>query len=341
MRKGVGPGTAAASGRGCSVIALFLWVVLCGWLLVLYKYKPSSPVSTSPAVGSPIVPTIRTVFHPPAIISLDSTTKTTGSLISSPPSLPPTQSSSALTASTAEDSEGIHVAFSTDCSFFQDWQTILVFHSAGVVGQKGPITRIASGCNEAKQAELKALYSKLYPQYHVHFTPDFKTDGKTKKKYDFYNKPFGVEHWLDNADPPIKDGVVIAIIDPDFIFLRPLTVDVMSGANSIPYSGNREQIPENEAFMKQAGLVRKGHPAAQRYGLGAPWATPNKNFNRTEVCGANSPCLDVHHRFGEVHYRYTAVALSTLISHRFVPSQCRASVHVREERYVEADEELD
>lgn len=31
----------------------------------------------------------------------------------------------------------IHVIFSTDCNPYQDWQSLFVFHSAKVVGQKG------------------------------------------------------------------------------------------------------------------------------------------------------------------------------------------------------------
>ncbi len=82
---------------------------------------------------------------------------------------------------TEEDGQ-MHVVFSTDCSGYQNWQTLLLFHSAQVVGQKGRITRIASGCDETQQAELTALYKKLYPKYGAHFTPDFKKDAKTNKK---------------------------------------------------------------------------------------------------------------------------------------------------------------
>lgn len=57
-----------------------------------------------------------------------------------------------------------HIVFSTDCSFFQDWQTLLVFHSATVVKQQGTITRIASGCSVEKKTELVNLYKKLYPK---------------------------------------------------------------------------------------------------------------------------------------------------------------------------------
>ena len=78
-----------------------------------------------------------------------------------------------------EEAYDMHVIFSTDCTTYQDWQTLVLFHSAVTVGQKGPLTRIASGCDEAKKKALTDLYHKLYPQYHVHFTPDFKKDDKT------------------------------------------------------------------------------------------------------------------------------------------------------------------
>lgn len=78
----------------------------------------------------------------------------------------------------------VHVVFSTDCTPFQDWQTIVLFHSAKVVGQIGKVTRIASGCDEEKKQQLILLYKKLYPsgEYTAHFTPDFKKDEKTNQK---------------------------------------------------------------------------------------------------------------------------------------------------------------
>lgn len=54
--------------------------------------------------------------------------------------------------------EKLHIVFSTDCSYFQDWQTLLMFHSAMVIHQPGDITRIASGCTEEHQKELLDLY---------------------------------------------------------------------------------------------------------------------------------------------------------------------------------------
>lgn len=193
----------------------------------------------------------------------------------------------------------MHIVFSTDCTFFQDWQTLLVFYSAQQAHQQGDITRIASGCPPAKQRELKELYNKLFPQYRVHFTPDFKTDNKTKKSYDFYNKPFGLHHWLLNADPKIEDGVVVILIDPDMIILRPFTLDLAGNPANIFYDTSVD--PKDPNLPKKIG---KGVPVAQIYGLGAPWAIDgHRHFNRHKICGENSPCLKVTRQYGAMHYR--------------------------------------
>ena len=41
----------------------------------------------------------------------------------------------------------IHIIFSTECSEYQDWQSIVLFHSAILVKQPGPVTRIARYVN--------------------------------------------------------------------------------------------------------------------------------------------------------------------------------------------------
>jgi hypothetical protein len=205
--------------------------------------------------------------------------------ISKPVANPPPQKRSPV-VEPAKVSEEFVVVFSTDCTPYQDWQSLLVFHSAKEVKQPGRVVRIASGCDEAKQRELTDLYAQLHPEYAVHFTPDYKTDPKTKQKYHFYNKPFGLRHWLENSNPPILPGTVIGLIDPDFIFLRPLTAQ-MAGQNNNLVSG---RVKMSEIFEK----VERGRPVSQQYGLGAPWVIDDhKKFNRTHICGPKSPCLDV------------------------------------------------
>jgi len=200
-----------------------------------------------------------------------------------------------------------HIVFSTDCSFFQDWQTLLVFHSASVVKQQGTITRIASGCNEEKKAELIVLYKKLFPRYHVHFTPDFKKDSKTGKSYDFYNKPYGLQHWLNNTKAKENKEEIIVLIDPDMIFLRPLSFEVKDNKANIymkDIDPNGPEIPERYTH---------GHPVAQLYGLGAPWTNDRgRNFNRTNICGSGSPCLGVTAQYGENHFRYTIIGMISM-----------------------------
>jgi hypothetical protein len=173
----------------------------------------------------------------------------------------------------------VHIVFSTDCSAYQDWQTIVLFHSATVVGQKGRITRIASGCNEEKQKALVDLYYKLYPHglYSAHYTPDFKKDGKTNESYDFYNKPWGMKHWLENAQPPVPANMVIALLDPDMILIRPITTQVKGNINNLFNTQGEYKVKPEEVF----DVVGQGHPLAQTYGLGAPWTNDNhQKFNR-------------------------------------------------------------
>jgi len=195
------------------------------------------------------------------------------------------------------DGSDVHIVFSTDCSEYQDWQTLLLFHSAKVVGQKGRITRIASGCTDEKQQQLTELYQRLYPEFGAHFTPDFKKDAKTKKSYDFYNKPWGMKHWLEYCKPPLPEDTYIALLDPDMILLRPLTRSI---------SEDPAAIFDREYYAKEGPLplmVSKGHAVAQMYGLGAPWTNDNhKKFRRGKICGEGSPCLLTQLRFGEMHY---------------------------------------
>ena len=61
-----------------------------------------------------------------------------------------------------------------------------------------------------------------------------------------------MKHWLEHADPPIKDGTIIALIDPDMIFIRPLNVDFKND-NNVIYAPSRDRRPK-------ATRVQKGAP---------------------------------------------------------------------------------
>jgi peptidyl serine alpha-galactosyltransferase len=163
---------------------------------------------------------------------------------------------------------------------------LVFFYSARTVKQPGVVTRIASGCPEDKKVMLLELYQKLFPEYSVHFTPDYSRDARTGQKYHFYNKPYGVLHWIEHSTPPISPGTVVAICDPDFVFLRPLTSKIHQ-PNTLVTLWTMEDVDRVE-------YIQKGHPVGQQYGLGAPWVNDNHlKFNRTFICGDGSPCLRV------------------------------------------------
>ena len=90
-----------------------------------------------------------------------------------------------------------------------------------------------------------------------------------------------LERSLD-LDPPLPKDVIIALIDPDQMFLRTITPDIKGNPNNI-ISGKWKQ---EEIFDR----VVKGRPVGQTYGLGAPWTNDNhKKFNRKKICGGR--CL--------------------------------------------------
>lgn len=206
----------------------------------------------------------------------------------------------------------VHIIFSTDCKEFMDYQTLVLFHSAQAVGQKGPVTRIVSGCTIEKQEQLTQLYKKLYPLYNAHFTPDF----SGPHKYVYFNKPYGLKHWLEHANPPVHPEAIVALLDPDMILMRPITGEVR-GMDNLKYTGLRE----DQLFDR----VIRGKPIAAVYGLGAPWTRENhRHFNKYEICESDSPCLTVTEAFGKEHYSVgPPYILHRDDMHRIANSWCR------------------
>ncbi len=156
--------------KGCCSSVMFLsWSLIAIWVLFLgycWKYGLLDQTKIGNVVNDFEKEIIKVVPH---------------IHITTDPAEPTEPRGVAPIVQTPTDDDGdIHVIFSTDCSPYQDWQTLVIFHSAMMVGQKGKITRIASGCDDEKKAHLIELYGKLYhSKYGVHFTPDFKKDEKT------------------------------------------------------------------------------------------------------------------------------------------------------------------
>ena len=174
--------------------------------------------------------------------------------------------------STTELDESYHIVFSTGCSEFQDWQSIGMYSSAIAVGQRGIITRIASGCNAEQEEAIRHAMSHLPANCRVHFAPNTQVRDHKGHIYKYANKPLGLMHWLINADPPIPPSATVALCDPDFFFLRPLYHDSFDEPTKYFASGKSKSTPMPDRIVK-------GTMVAQRYGIGgAPWRKgPGKN----------------------------------------------------------------
>lgn len=207
----------------------------------------------------------------------------------------------------AADGRMYHLIFSTDCSEFQHWQSYLLFHSALKVQQPGTVTRIASGCSDEEKIRLQEWHKEhitnvMGEKFMVHFTPHFSgvkdENGETVGDYKFFNKPFGLRHWLENAigfvpgssDQVLKqeDDVVI-LIDPDMVLLRPITGD---------FSNDRDVVIGKRHQRDRRYKVDHGSPFAQKYGLGTQW----RSFHLSDIAGPDSPALEVSQADGGTFY---------------------------------------
>lgn len=95
--------------------------------------------------------------------------------------------------------DSYHLVFSTGCSEFQDWQSIGVYSSAEAVGQRGVITRIASGCKPEQEKAIRHAMSHLPKRCRVHFAPGTQVKDHAGHNYKYANKPLGMMHWLMHA----------------------------------------------------------------------------------------------------------------------------------------------
>jgi hypothetical protein len=162
----------------------------------------------------------------------------------------------------------IHIAFSTGCSGSQEWQSYALFHSILQSGQKGEVTRVASGCSDKELEVIQASHEKtirtMSDRFHLHTTPNYSRVLKGSD-YNFFNKPFGLRHWMqeslgfpNNTD---HDETVFVILDPDQLIVRPFVHDYTEQAEF--------WFPHNQPAKHTA--VTRGHPMAQLYGFGVRW----------------------------------------------------------------------
>ena len=121
----------------------------------------------------------------------------------------------------SSSSANVHIVFSTDCSGYQHYQSIVSYYSIRRSGHLGPITRIASGCTPSQQIKITNEFEQMMDptksKLNVHFSPSFALRGK---HYKYSNKPGGFYHWLNQTT--VGESVIV-LLDPDMMMLRPIT----------------------------------------------------------------------------------------------------------------------
>ena len=181
-----------------------------------------------------------------------------------------------------------HLIFSTGCSVFQDWQSYVFFYHALKSGQKGRVTRIASGCAGKDVEDLQKLHNEqigiMSNRFHLHLTPEYSRI-KPGLNFKYFNKPFGLKHWMENAlgfpDSPENEDAIIILMDPDQMLLRPFTND-FTGSTEVWRSTGKSRVPLGDK-------VKHGSPFAQRYGYNLQWKT---KVNMTHVAGGKPSRID-------------------------------------------------
>ena len=154
-------------------------------------------------------------------------------------------------------------------------------------------------------------------RYRIHFTPHFsgvkdEATGEVKGDYKFFNKPYGLKHFLEHGELMGLDDVsnaadeaggrmkrpddVIILADPDFLLLRPLTDDFSDVTETLV--GKRRTGVYRKMAETNGNVVSGGHPYAQAYGLGTQW----RKFDLNAIAGIDSPAKDVSQSDGALYY---------------------------------------
>lgn len=189
----------------------------------------------------------------------------------------------------------LHIIFSSGCNWFQHWQSELLLATAFHAGQRGRVTRIVSGCHD-KSAENVKHASQTFPEgvndllvplehlnrsvnenFGLYITPSF----EGARDFPWLNKASSIEYFNIHARPELDrlGETVVAVLDPDFVFLKKLSVIQL----------DPDWILNTIGQFGGSSVVEVGRPLAQQYGLGGQW---RHKFPVATIAGAESPALN-------------------------------------------------
>ena len=113
-------------------------------------------------------------------------------------------------------------------------------------------------------------------QFHLHTTPDFSFEARNQtqgKKYKFFNKPFGMRHWMTHSlGFPIHtseewDKTIVVLMDPDQFLMRPF--------EKINMTDERELWKDPNGYR----VVGKGQPMGANYCYGGNYIKNDLNVS--------------------------------------------------------------
>ncbi|CAI5729866.1 unnamed protein product [Hyaloperonospora brassicae] len=214
---------------------------------------------------------------------------------------PPTRAATAsrgLYQGNTDPSE-LHIVFSMSCDQGRrvSLQTVLQY-SAVSVGQRGPITQILSGCSDAQRQRV-SREPTLYYDFRRHFTPSYSPHPLPHVSDDYapYNKPFALRHFLQNAQPPVTHDI-IALIDGDMIFFKPLEVNTGRDVTTY-YHGTRPVSTVNDTVVDGIAIAQDWY----NY-VNDGWYAPEAREKLAAVC-TGQPCMNVSREDAREYYSST------------------------------------
>ena len=126
----------------------------------------------------------------------------------------------------------VHTVFSTQCTPYFDWQSIVLKYSFDKAGQPGKLTRLVS-CKPEERERVRRERPQMFDIVENTFvTDDVEENTRVGDFYSAYNRPYSMMKWLESPEAPQED--VLLIIDADMVFREPITPSAVGAKRGAP-----------------------------------------------------------------------------------------------------------
>jgi hypothetical protein len=162
----------------------------------------------------------------------------------------------------------VHVVFSTDCSFYQDWQAEVLVYSHLVHKWPGRITRIAScGKKDWKPPKIS------HPNYSVVTVPNFNPNITIRDDYAPRNRPHSLKFVFEKYPKTFNQDDIVFLVDPDQIILRPYSDIGVSRKNptAAGYSQGTDYLLWANRYCSSCDVKKLSWEQMKDLRIGAPY----------------------------------------------------------------------